>query len=169
MSNATSFDLPAARATRCGRRGQETNAGIGRHDPPLAHGAALCGVCRGSGAATGRGEMERVGRRFLDRHPLRHRRPPRKDVPDRLQRHQRLHDRRKRTGRGRLCELAIPRQRTSLRHCLRHAAQLAALCRVVQRGDGGRRIHSLISSTATAARRNFLSQCAIHAVRLAAS
>ena len=42
--------------------------------------------------------MAGTGRRLLDDHPLRHRRPPRQALPHRHQRHQRSHDRRKRQG-----------------------------------------------------------------------
>ena len=48
--------------------------------------------------------MAGTGRRLLDDHSLRHRRAAGQDVPDRLQRHQRPHHRRKRPGTGRLRE-----------------------------------------------------------------
>ena len=66
---------------------------------------ALSGrICPASGRTPGRRQVEGTGRRLLDHHPFRHRRPPRQDVPHRHQRHQRSHDRRKCPGAGRLCE-----------------------------------------------------------------
>ena len=50
-----------------------------------------------------RRQMEGARRRLLDHHPVRHRRPARQDVPHRLQRDQRPHDRRECPGTGRLC------------------------------------------------------------------
>ena len=91
------------------------------------------------------GRLERARRRLLDRHSLRHRRPPRQDVPDRLERHQRSHDRRKRAGAGRLCQTGPLGRDAVVRDRLRHAASLAALRRAVRRDHGGRRLHGLLS------------------------
>ena len=85
-----------------------------------------------SGRAHCRRQVEGIGRRLLDDHPLRHRRPAGQDVPHRHQRHQRPHHRRECPGPGRLREGAGPRQAAFLRHRLRHAAPLAAVRRVVR-------------------------------------
>ncbi len=122
-----------AQAARSGRGGEETHAGIGRDDSPLADRAAVCRVCGGSGRANCRRQVERAGRRVLDGDSLRHRRAARKDVPDRLQCHQRLHDRRECAGRGRLCDVGVSRARSTrcaiaydTRHNSRHFAELCA-------------------------------------------
>ncbi len=99
--------------------------------------------------------MAGTRRGLLDHDPLRHRRTPRTDVSDRLQRHQRADHRRDRAGPGRLCEIAASTCSTAaigcagppsttgggcptlLRNSLRYAASLAAVRRAV-RGNHGR-------------------------------
>ena len=78
-------------------------------------------------------QLEAARRRLLDGHSVRHRRPARQDVPDRLQRDQRPHDRRKRPGTGRLRQAAVVGGGTLVcaiaydtRHRSRHFAELCA-------------------------------------------
>ena len=90
------------------------------------------------------------------------------DVPDRLQRHQRPHDRRERPGAGRLREgHARQRRAAVVRDRLRHAASVGALRPAVRRDHDGRRLHGLLPARAIAARRSCRSPCATRSARAA--
>ena len=114
------------------------------------------------------GKWQAARRRVLDGDSVRHGRPTRQDVPHRLERDQRPHDRRKRQGLADYVKATLGTQAPlscaiayDTRHRSEHFAEL------VRRDHGRGRLQGLLSCRATAARRSCRSRCATSSARAA--
>ena len=139
--------LHGRRRSDCAETGRirRTDLGVGRGQrPPLADRAALRQVPRPPRAGHPGRFLAGARRRLLCGARVRHRRPPRQDVPGRHQRPERPDDRRECPRPGRLRDRPQGGRRPSVvRDRARYAAQLARVRRALRRGARGGRVQGL--------------------------